>query len=80
MLGWTWSERVKSVVKADSGEVAHIGHVLSGSQIVRIDAGTELAIGSGDVFSIPPGQDAWTAADEPCVRVDFAGLADCGKR
>jgi hypothetical protein len=45
MLGSTWPEHVKSVVKVDSGEVAHIGHGLSGPQIVRTDDGTELAIG-----------------------------------
>jgi class 3 adenylate cyclase len=37
-------------------------------------AGTELEIGPGDVFEIPPGHDAWVVGDEPWVSVDFEAM------
>jgi hypothetical protein len=37
-----------------------------------MDDGTELEIGPGDVFSIPPGHDNWTIGDESCIVPDFA--------
>jgi class 3 adenylate cyclase len=36
--------------------------------------GTELEIGPGDVFEIPPGHDAWVVGDEPWVSVDFEAM------
>jgi uncharacterized cupin superfamily protein len=44
-----------------------------------MDDGTELEIGPGDVVSIPPGHDGWTIGDEPCVVLDFAGMATYAK-
>jgi hypothetical protein len=40
-----------------------------------MDDGTEVDLGPGDVFVCPPGHDAWTVGDEPCVAFDFAGGA-----
>jgi hypothetical protein len=28
---------------------------------------------------MPPGHDAWTVGDEPCVLLDFGGLKDYAK-
>jgi quercetin dioxygenase-like cupin family protein len=73
--GWKWSDHVKPVAGTDSCEVAHVGYVLSGRQIVRMDDGTEREIREGDVVSIPAGHDGWTVGDEACVVIDFAGMA-----
>jgi hypothetical protein len=37
--------------------------------------GTELTVGPGDVFHMPPGHDAWIVGDEACVLLDFGGLS-----
>jgi class 3 adenylate cyclase len=42
--------------------------------------GTELEIGPGDVFEIPPGHDAWVVGDEPWVSVDFEAMRTYGKQ
>ncbi|MGO9962591.1 MAG: cupin domain-containing protein [Acidimicrobiales bacterium] len=80
MPGWRWSKHVKPIAKTDSCQAAHVGYVLSGRQALLMDDGTELEIGPGDVFSIPPGHDGWTIGDEPCIVLDFAGMADYAKR
>jgi len=78
--GWRWSDHVKPLAGTDSCQAAHIGYVLSGRQTVLMDDGTTLDIGPGDVVSIPAGHDGWTIGDEPCVVLDFAGMADYAKR
>ena len=77
--GWKWSEHVKPLAGTDSCQAAHVGWVISGRQVIRMDDGTELEIGAGDVVSIPAGHDGWTVGDEPCVVIDFAGMADYAK-
>jgi uncharacterized cupin superfamily protein len=42
---------------------------------VRSDDGTEMTIGTGDVFVLEPGHDAWTIGDEPCVLLDTGVVA-----
>jgi len=42
--------------------------------------GTELEIGPGDVFEIPPGHDAWVVGEEPWVSVDFEAMRTYGKQ
>jgi class 3 adenylate cyclase len=41
--------------------------------------GTELEIGPGDVFEIPPGHDAWVVGDSPWVSVDFEAMRTYGR-
>lgn len=77
--GWKWSEHVKPLAGTDSCQAAHVGYVLSGRQTVFMDDGTQVEIGPGDVVSIPAGHDAWTVGDEPCVVLDFAGMANYAK-
>jgi quercetin dioxygenase-like cupin family protein len=74
--GWRWSEHVKPIAGTDSCQAAHLGYVLSGRQIVEMDDGTSIEFGPGDVLAIPPGHDATVVGDEPCVVVDFAGMAN----
>lgn len=73
--GWKWSDHVKPIAGTDSCQAAHVGYVLSGHQVILMDDGTQLEIGPGDVVSIPAGHDGWTVGDEPCVVIDFAGMA-----
>lgn len=77
--GWKWSEHVKPVAGTDSCQAAHLAYIVSGRQKVRMDDGSELEFGAGDVVSIPPGHDGWTVGDEPCVVLDFAGMANYAK-
>ena len=77
--GWKWSECMKPVVGTDSCEVAHLGYMLSGQMVVKMDDGTEHTFNAGDAASIPPGHDAWITSSENCVFVDFQGAAAYAK-
>jgi quercetin dioxygenase-like cupin family protein len=66
--GWRWSEDVKPIT----------GICVSGRMTVRMDDGSELTIGPGDVAHIPPGHDAWVIGDEACVMYD-TGVAAYAK-
>jgi quercetin dioxygenase-like cupin family protein len=52
--GWRWSEHVKPLSGTDSCQVEHIGYVQQGQMKVVMDDGTELTVGPGDVFHMPP--------------------------
>jgi uncharacterized cupin superfamily protein len=73
--GWKWSTCVKPLVNTESCQVNHNGYVVSGRMMIRMDNGTEVEVGPGDVFVCPPGHDAWILGDEPCVAYDFSGAA-----
>jgi quercetin dioxygenase-like cupin family protein len=77
--GWRWSDHVKPIAGTESCQAAHVGYVISGHQVIRMDDGTELEIRAGDVVSIPAGHDGWTIGDEPCIVLDFAGMANYAK-
>jgi uncharacterized cupin superfamily protein len=77
--GWKWSDHVKPIAGTPSCQAAHVGYVLSGRQRILMDDGSELDISAGDVVSIPSGHDGWTIGDEPCVVLDFAGMANYAK-
>ena len=72
--GWKWSNDVKPLAGTDSCQVQHIGYVISGRMTVKMDDGSEHEYGPGEAFNMPPGHDAWTVGDEPCVLLDFGGL------
>jgi ethanolamine utilization protein EutQ (cupin superfamily) len=73
--GWRWSESVKPIVKTDSCQVPHLNYVLSGRIAIRMDDGSQVELGPGDLATIPPGHDAWVVGNEPCVSIDFQGGA-----
>ncbi|HYJ90293.1 MAG TPA: cupin domain-containing protein [Pyrinomonadaceae bacterium] len=73
--GWKWSECVKPIAGTDSCEVAHLGYVVSGTMVLKMNDGTEIRFKAGDVANIPPGHDAWVDGTEPCVFLDFQGAA-----
>jgi hypothetical protein len=72
--GWHWSEHVGPIVGSTTCHATHLGVVLSGRQRIRLTDGTELEMGAGEVFHIPPGHDGWAVGDEPCVVLDFMGM------
>ena len=78
--GWRWSEQVKPIAKTESCQFHHVGVGLSGSAMIRMDDGTEMAIGPGDVFDIPPGHDQWVTGDEPAVSIIWGGWRGFGKQ
>ena len=71
--GWKWSVSVKPIAKTDSCQVHHVGHVVSGRMVVKLDNGEEIEYGPGDVYDIPPGHDAWIVGNEAYVGVDVSG-------
>jgi uncharacterized cupin superfamily protein len=71
--GWRWSECVKPIVGTATCMVNHNCYVVSGRMHIKMDDGSELEAGPGDVFVCPPGHDAWIIGNEPCVAYDFAG-------
>ncbi|MGA2529656.1 MAG: cupin domain-containing protein [Acidimicrobiales bacterium] len=77
--GWKWSDHVKPIAGTESCQAAHFGYVVSGHQRIVMDDGSELDIHPGDVVFIPGGHDGWTVGDEPCVVLDFAGMASYAK-
>jgi hypothetical protein len=45
-----------------------------------MDGGEESEFGPEDVMVVPPGHDAWVLGDEPCVVIDWTGVAEYAKR
>jgi class 3 adenylate cyclase len=78
--GWRWSVDVQPIAGTDTCEYHHLGVTLSGRLRVQMPDGTELEVGPGDVFEIPPGHDAWVVGDEPWVSVDFEAMRTYGKQ
>ena len=71
--GWKWSLHVGPVTGTRSCQVEHVGLVLSGQAMVKMDEGREYQLGPGDLFSIAPGHDSWVVGDEPYVSLHFLG-------
>ena len=77
--GWKWSEHVKPIAGTDSCQSAHVGYVISGRMKIVMDDGEEAEVGPGDFMTAAPGHDAWIIGDEPCVMLDWQGMADYAK-
>jgi class 3 adenylate cyclase len=77
--GWRWSVDVRPIAGTDTFQYHHVGMPLTGVLRVQLPDGTELEIGPGDVFEIPPGHDAWVVGDEPWISVDFEAMRTYGK-
>ncbi len=69
--GWKWSNDIKPIAGTEWCEVFHLGYIVSGQMKVTTKDGQETEVGPGDVVAIPPGHDAETVGDEPCVMLDF---------
>jgi len=77
--GWRWSIDVKPSAGTERCQYHHIGLTLQGRLRVEMPDGTELEVGPGDVFEIPPGHDAWVVGDGPWVSVDFEAMRTYGR-
>ena len=77
--GWRWSVDVRPIAGTDSCQYHHLGVTLSGRLRAQMTDGTELEIGPGDIFEIPPGHDAWVVGDDPWVSVDFEAMRTYAK-
>ncbi len=78
--GWRWSVDMKPVAGTEWCQYHHLGITVSGRARALMPDGTELEVGPGDVFEIPPGHDAWVVGDEPWVSVDFEAMRTYGKK
>jgi hypothetical protein len=78
--GWRWSNDVKPIAGTDSCEAPHFQYHVSGRLAIRMDDGTEIEAGPGDVTSLPSGHDAWVVGDEPVVVVDWFGASNYAKQ
>ena len=63
---------LKDYAGTESCLLPHVALVLSGVLRVRMDDGSEMDFGKNDIMLLPPGHDAWTVGDEPCVFVEFS--------
>jgi quercetin dioxygenase-like cupin family protein len=71
--GWRWSEHVGAAAGASSCQVEHVGLVLSGQAVAKMDDGPEVVMRAGDFFYVPPGHDSWVVGDEPYVSLHILG-------
>jgi hypothetical protein len=69
--GSRWSKDVKPIAKTVSCEAPHFQYHVSGQIAVKMDDGTELVAGPGDVTALPGGHDAWVVGTEPAIVVDW---------
>ena len=77
--GWRWSNDVQPIAGTESCEAPHFQYHVSGRMAIRMDDGTEMTAGPGDITSLPSGHDAWVVGDEPVVVVDWYGASDYAK-
>jgi len=77
--GWRWSNDVKPIAGTESCEAPHFQYHVSGRLGIRMDDGTELIAGPGDITSLPSGHDGWVVGDEPVVVIDWYGATNFAK-
>ena len=75
-VGAKWSNDLKPYAGTHICELPHVALVLSGVLHVVMDDGSEEDFGKNDVMMLPPGHDAWTVGNEPCVFVEFSRGGD----
>ncbi len=78
--GWRWSECIKPVAGTTSCQVAHVGHVVSGTLTVKMNDGSQKTLGPGMSYTIPPGHDAWVEGNEPYVGIEVMSAEEFAKR
>jgi class 3 adenylate cyclase len=77
--GWRWSVDVKPIAGTQWCQSHHVAYAVSGRLHAVMADGIELDIGTGEVFEIPPGHDAWVVGDEPFITVDFEAMRGFAK-
>ena len=78
--GWRWSVNVRPLARTELCEVSHLGYCESGQMRITMADGSQSDMGPGDVTAIPPGHDAETLGDEPCIFLDFGEIEKYAKR
>lgn len=78
--GWRWSTDVKPIAQTSSCEAPHFQYHVSGKLGIRMDDGTEIVAGPGDITSLPKGHDAWVIGDEAAVVIDWFGASNYAKK
>ena len=79
--GWRWSMHVGQAMRETSCSVEHVGFVISGRNVVRMDdTGQETVLEPGDLFYVPPGHDSWVLGDAPYVSLHIMGAETYGAR
>lgn len=71
--GWVWSKHVGAAAGQNSCAVEHVGLVISGQAVAKMDDGREVVMRTGDFFFVPPGHDSWVVGDEPYVSLHILG-------
>jgi hypothetical protein len=71
-VGARWSQDLKEYARTESCQLPHVALVLSGTLRVVMDDGSEEDFSKNEVMLLPPGHDAWTVGDQPCVFVEFS--------
>ena len=74
--GWKWSKDVKPIAKTKSCKAPHFQYHAAGVLHIKMDDGTEMDVGPGEISLVPPGHDAWVVGTEPVTLIDFQGMAD----
>jgi quercetin dioxygenase-like cupin family protein len=74
--GWKWSEHVGPATGESSCQVEHVGLVLRGEAVAKMDGGPEVVMRAGDFFYVPPGHDSWVVGEEPYVSLHILGSQD----
>ena len=72
--GWRWATHVRPIVGTPWCRSAHVGIQLSGRMHVVLDTGEEYEVGGGDVYTVPPGHDAWVLGDEAVEQIEWSGM------
>ncbi len=74
--GWVWKKHVGDPAGEATCMVEHVGLVISGHAMVKMDDGTEVDMRAGDLFYVPPGHDSWVVGDHPYISLHFMGAGD----
>ena len=77
--GWRWPRASGPAAGPRSCQHRHIGYAVSGSIRVTMDDGTELIIGPGDAYEIPPGHEACVIGDTLWESIEFASAHTFGQ-
>jgi len=71
-VGAKWSQDLKAYAGTHSCQLPHVALVVGGTLRVVMDDGSVEDFSKNDVMRLPPGHDAWTVGDEPCVFIEFS--------
>lgn len=71
--GWVWSKHVGAAQGQAFCQVEHVGLVLAGQAVAKMEGGREVVMRKGDLFYVPPGHDSWVVGDEEYVSLHILG-------